>query len=429
MTLSATDTTDSNLPITQTAQVAFQTPAPSAASSTISPPTSTSPADGQTQTLLTAVIKDQFGNPLSGKTVTLETSPSGNGAQVHPIAVGSSTPGITDSNGVAEFESEDQVAETVTFIADDTTDGFTTTGSAAITYLAGTVDANVSTITSAPTQVPSDGSTASTITVTLNDFFGNRVAGKTIALSAQNGGSAITPVSPVTNAGGQATFTVTDATAEVVTYTAVDTTDSITLNGQGVVTFGSPPSPPPNASFSSVVANPTSVPADGNTTSIITVLLNDGNGDPVAGKTVSLTASGGSSKVVAVSAITGNAGTAMFAVSDAATESVTYTATDTTDNIPIAGDSVVLNFVAPSSSSPTGSTTTTTTTPGSTSLPDSSGGSVPAPTRRRGGSNGSDGSPSLALTGLPTMLPWLIGFGCLFLAIGTIGRRSARRSQ
>ena len=43
-----------------------------------------------------------------------------------------------------------------------------------------------------------------------------------------------------TNGSGVATFTVSDTTAQAVTYTATDTTDSVTLNGAGqtpTVTF------------------------------------------------------------------------------------------------------------------------------------------------------------------------------------------------
>ena len=97
-------------------------------------------------------------------------------------------------------------------------------------------------------------------------------------------------VNAVTNAAGQATFTVTDATAEVVTYQATDVTDeNAVLNAEAVVTFGNPPTPPAVAEFCSVAASSTSVPADGKQTATISVLLDDGNGDPVSGKSVTLT--------------------------------------------------------------------------------------------------------------------------------------------
>ena len=46
--------------------------------------------------------------------------------------------------------------------------------------------------------------------------------------------------SNVTDANGQATFNVTDSTAETVTLTATDTTDSLTLTHTAQATFATP---------------------------------------------------------------------------------------------------------------------------------------------------------------------------------------------
>ena len=421
VTLTAADSTDTVV-LAQQPQVDFQPSAPSATSSTISPATAASPADGQTQTLITVVIKDQFGTPLPGKTVQLAAIPSGS-VQFRPIAVGSASPGVTDATGTAEFEADDTVAEAVTFTATDTTDSFQVSGNVAITFTAGAADANLSTVTTNPTSVPSDGTTVSTITVTINDHFGNHIVGKAVTVKALNGSSVLTTIAGTTNQSGQATFTATDATAEVVTYSATDSTDSLPLTGQGVITFGSPPAPPPVPADSSVVANPTSDPADGSTPAMITVLLYDGNGQPVPGKVVTLAASGGSSKVTAVSGTSGNTGSATFSVSDATPESVTYTATDTTDKVVLTGVTAVVTFTAVTA------TTTTTTSPssgGGSSLA-SSGGSA---SNTSGGTSPSSGSgSSLAVTGAPAFLPWLIGLGLLFMCIGTIGRRLFTKGQ
>ncbi len=418
VTLTATDSTDS-LPLTQMPQVVFQQSAPSATSSTISPATATSPADGTTQTLITVVIKDQFSTPLSGKTVQLAATPTGS-VQFRPIAVGSATPGVTDPTGTAEFEVDDTVAEAVTFTATDTTDSFQVSGNVAITFTGGAPDANLSTVTSNPTSVPSDGTTASTITVTINDHFGNHIVGKSVTVKALNGSSVLTTIAGTTNQSGQATFTATDSTAEVVTYSATDSTDSLPLTAQGVVTFGSPPAPPPVPADSSVVAKPTSDPADGSTAAMITVLLNDGNGQAVPGKVVTLTASAGSSKVTAVSGTTGNTGTATFSVTDATPESVTYTATDTTDKVVLTGVTAVVTFTAVTATTPPA---TTPSSGGGASVA-SSGGSDSGSSGGSGGTSSSGGSgSSLAVTGAPAFLPWLIGLGLLFMCVGTIGRR------
>ena len=201
-----------------------------------------------------------------------------------------------------EFEALDSHAETVTFTATDTTasPSLILAQTVSITFVAGSVDtaSQGTTVTVAPANPPADGSTPSVVTVTLTDHFSNPVSGKTIGLTALNGKSVITPVNDVTNQAGQATFNVTDANEEVVTYQAADVTDdNAVLAAEGVLTFGNPPSPAAVAADCSVVANPSSVPADGTQTATISVLLYDGDGSPAAGKTVTLTPSAGGSTV------------------------------------------------------------------------------------------------------------------------------------
>ncbi len=433
-TLTATDTTD-GIQLTSQPTVTFATGSPSATVSTVVAAASTSPADGETQTLINVTVKDQFGNPQSGKSVTLQGAPSGN-IQMHPIAVGSTQPGVTNGSGIAQFEASDSLAETVIITATDTTDNLVLSKTVSIAYQAGPADpaALGTTVIADPTNPPADGSTSSTITVTLTDYFSNPVAGKTIALKALNGSSTVSADS-VTNEAGQATFSVTDSKQEIVAYQATDVTDgNAVIEAQAVVTFGNPPAPPPVAAYCSVVANPSSVTADGTHTATVSVLLYDGNGDPVSGKTVTLTAAGGASKVTATNATSDNSGLATFAVTDATPESVKYTAHDSSDGIDLTALTVTVTFTAASSSTTT-TTTTTTTIPASTagaatSAVTSGGGSSPyiGPTGNSGATYGTT-TASLASTGAPTMLPWLVGVGAAFLGVGTVGRRRINRRE
>ena len=432
VTLQAKDTTD-GVTLTSQPTVVFATGSPSASASNVTVSGSTSPADGETQTAIAVTVTDQFGQPLTGKTVTVAGTPSGN-VQVHPIAIGGSDPGVTNASGVANFEADDTVAEMVTFTATDTTDNVVITKTVSVTFTAGPVDpTGIGTkVTIDPANPPADGTTAATVTVKLTDYFLNPVSGKTVALQALNGNSKIAALNAVTDANGNATFSVTDSTAEVVTYQATDVTDgNAVLASEGVVTFGNPPAPPASAAYCSVVANPTSLPADGTHTATISVLLYDGNGDPVTGKTVTLSAAGGKSTVATTNGTTNNSGMASFVVSDTSAESVTYTASDTSDNLPLTALAVTVTFTAVAAGS--GSTTTTTssgsttttptsaTTPPSSSTPDASFASTTGNT----GTSGSTGT--LAATGAPTALPWLIGFGGAFMLVGTLGRRRFAR--
>src|SRR5439155_832598 len=84
----------------------------------------------------------------------------------------------------------------------------------------GTVSAGTSTVVASPTSVIADGTSISTITVTLKDTSSDPVSGKAVSLSAGSGSSTINTFSGTTNASGQAKFTVQDTVPENVTYTA-----------------------------------------------------------------------------------------------------------------------------------------------------------------------------------------------------------------
>ena len=296
VTLTATDTTD-GITLAQTATVMFQTGSPSATASDVVASATTSPADGQTQTLIEVTLKDQFGNAVSGKTVTVGGSPAGN-VEIHPVAadVGDvGTPGVTNNLGVADFNADDTHAESVTFTATDTTDNVVVTKTVSVTYTPGPADAAATgtTVTANPAKLAADGSTASTITVTLTDFYSNPIVGKTIALKALNGSSVITPANPVTDQNGQATFSV-DRRHRGICDVSGDGHHRWHRAGRrsgGDLRQSSRSSP--DAAFCSVVANPTSVPADGSQTATVSILLYDGSGDAVTGKAVTLAGSSG----------------------------------------------------------------------------------------------------------------------------------------
>src|SRR5207247_967421 len=87
------------------------------------------------------------------------------------------------------------------------------------------------------TSVVANGSTTSTITITLKDANNNLVSGKAVSLAAASGSSTITTVTGTTGTNGQATFTVKDTVIEAVSYTAKNTTDNITVAQTATVTF------------------------------------------------------------------------------------------------------------------------------------------------------------------------------------------------
>jgi hypothetical protein len=207
--------------------------------------------------------------------------------------------------------------------------------------VAGSASPANSSVTAAPTSVPADGSTASTITVVVKDVHGTALPGDAVTLTGSGAGSKISPSgSKATDSSGSAVFTVTDANAESVTYTAKDASGAIGSAAVAFTTVG------PSSGASSLAASPSSVPANGTSASVITVTLRSSGGSAVAGDTIVLVPSTGSKAVMTpATAVTGSNGAASFNVTDKTIQTVTFTATDTTAHLGLG--SVQVTFTKP----------------------------------------------------------------------------------
>ncbi|RKN66119.1 S-layer homology domain-containing protein [Paenibacillus ginsengarvi] len=105
-----------------------------------------------------------------------------------------------------------------------------------------------------------------------------------------------------------------------------------------------------SSAHSAVTAAPVSVVADGISSATITVTLRNAKMEPIEGKQVALTASGGRSVITAVYSTTRANGEAQFTVANTAAEQVTYGAIDITDQVAIVQKALV-TFVSGSVSS------------------------------------------------------------------------------
>ncbi|MEI7901170.1 MAG: invasin domain 3-containing protein [bacterium] len=319
--------TDSAAPTNATATSATNTFAVvtvSAANSTVAASPTSVTADGSTTSTITVTLKDAGNQPVTNKTVTLAKT-SGPGTPVI-----TTVSGTTDTNGVATFTVKSTTAGVDVFTATDTTDGVTVTQTATVTFTVGAVNAGTSTVAAAPTSVQADGSTTSTITVTLKDAYNNPVAGKTVTLvSSRVAEDTISAASGTSSVSGVVTFTVTSTTAGSSVFTA--TGDGVLLTPTATVTFG------PSAAASTVAAAPSSVTADGSTTSTITVTLKDAGNQPVTNKTVTLakTSGPGTPVITTVSGTTDTNGVATFTVTSTTAGADVFTATDTTDGVTV----------------------------------------------------------------------------------------------
>ncbi|WP_162458367.1 Ig-like domain-containing protein [Pseudactinotalea terrae] len=279
--------------------------------STVTAAPTTVIADGTSASTVTVTVRDTVGQPMVGETVALELSGSASAEPPH---------GLSGMDGTLTFLVTDTVAEQVTVTA--TVDGAALTQTAGITFTAGPVSAAGSTVTATPTEVPADGATASTITVTLRDANGNPVVGESATLGANGGSSVISEPSGTSGTDGVITFTVTSTVAEQVTYTA--TAGGTQIDQTATVTFAVGSVSP---SASTVTASPTSVTADGESTSTITVTLRDATGNAVPGHAVTLAASSDSSAISEPSGTSDADGVVSFSVTSTVAEQVTYTAT------------------------------------------------------------------------------------------------------
>jgi len=353
-------------------------------------------ANGTASSTITVTLVDPYGNPVPGKNVSLSQ-----GAGSSTISAAS---GVSNASGVVTFTVTDTTAQSVTYTATDTTDGVVVTDTAIVAFVPGSVDIGQSSVNPSPSSVPNNGTTTSTVTVTLDDANGNAVAGKTVTLGQSTGGvSTISLASGVSSSAGVVTFTVKDATAQSVTYTARDVTDGLTITDTATVIFYGPVS----RTTSSVNQSPSSVVADGATTSTITVTLLDANSDPVPGKAVALAQGTGSSTISAASGVSNASGVVTFTVTDTTAQTVVYTATDTTDGLAITDVATVVFTPGPGNaaqssvnSSPAtvaanGFTTSTITV----TLLDANGNAVPGKTVTLAKSLGSStisGSPAVS---------------------------------
>jgi adhesin/invasin len=138
-----------------------------------------------------------------------------------------------------------------------------------------------------PPRIPANGITTSTVTVTLvSGSTGAAVANDLVVLTLAGGApcGTLSASSGTTNAAGQLSITYIASTT--VGFCGVTATEPATV-GQGAATIVQTLNPPPpTANVVTLVANPSSITADGVSTSIVTATVMSGpvrisGGDPV----------------------------------------------------------------------------------------------------------------------------------------------------
>ena len=226
-------------------------------------------ADGTSMSQVTVVIRDAGGAEI--------------GASAGTVVLNAPTLGMLDS-----VTDHDDGTYTATFTAGTTVgtsvitgtlDGTAIADSAIIVLEAGTADPSTASIAADSSSLIADGVSTSLVTVTVTDGNGNPVTGANVVFDPPNLGV----LGGITDQ-GDGTYTAT-FTAGTVTGTAVITG---TLNGAAIadsaIIVVEAGTADPNSSM--IDADSSSLVADGASTSLVTVTVTDGNGNPVTGASV-----------------------------------------------------------------------------------------------------------------------------------------------
>lgn len=285
-------------------------------------------ANGSDSSLLTAKVKDNFGNAVAGVTVTF---------RVHGNAILGESTAETDSDGTATVSLTSKAAgsSTVTAVVDGDNIGKQTV----VGFIGDVATAKVeSLIPSRDNDVLSNGNDMSVLTVTVKDANGNLVNNAKVSFNVSGKGSA-TP-SPATTSNGIATVQLTSTEAGIVTVTA--TTDADATGKQTSVTFRADVG---TAKIDSLSASRDSdVKANGTDSSIVNATVRDANGNLVDGAKVFFTTSAGKGKLSQTSATTVN-GVATTVLTSLSAETITVTATTNVDST---GKQAAVSFIADS---------------------------------------------------------------------------------
>ena len=199
----------------------------------------------------------------------------------------------------------------------------------------GPVSAARSTLVAAARSVDANGIAKVTLTATLRDARGLAIAGDKVTLRALSGASETKVLHAISNAAGQASFSVRDATAQSVTYRATDATRHVVLGARATVTFGATSSAA--ASTIALVSGPRASCPGGSSRAKITVSLRAANGVGLAGRLASVGFSRGARATASpTSTLTTANGAASFTVSDKSAQSVNLTVSDAPDSLTLA---------------------------------------------------------------------------------------------
>ncbi|WP_162208221.1 invasin domain 3-containing protein [Yersinia pekkanenii] len=236
-------------------------------------------ANGSDTSVVTLTLRDGSNNPVTGQTVTFNTSlgsvgtptESGNGVYTAALTAGTlaGSATITANVGGSPFN----VPPATVILNGDSGDLSTTH----------------STLLAAPLAIEANGSDTSVVTLTLRDGSNNPVTGQTVTFDTSLGSVGTATES----SNGVYTTSLTAATvAGTATITANVGGSPFNITPATVILNGD--SGDLSTTYSTLLAAPLAIEANGSDTSVVTLTLRDGSNNPVTGQSVTFNASLGS---------------------------------------------------------------------------------------------------------------------------------------
>jgi adhesin/invasin len=244
-------------------------------------------------------VTDRVGNSFAGRAVTFAVT--GGGGAVNPV-----TSVNTNASGVAQVTSwtlgniagANSLSATSAGLTGSPV-AITATGTAgAVSAAQSALSAGTSSITACSVSCVA-GSTASTVTVTARDQFGNVISGASVVVGSTGTNNTFAPSgSGTTNASGVFTTTFNSTTAQAKTVSA--TANAVGVTQTAAVTVNAAAVSLTSSLFSAATASITACNAscvNGVTQSAVTVTVQDAFSNPISGATVTPSCSVGSSCV------------------------------------------------------------------------------------------------------------------------------------
>jgi adhesin/invasin len=283
-------------------------------------------ANGTSHSTATATVKDSFGNKIPGQSVTM----SATGPTVGPVT------GVGDGTYTAQLTSSTTAGNYSVTATDTTPNPDIVSSPATLAQTAGPADH-----ITVPAEISATvGNEFTSQTIIVSDQFGNPVNGKIVSLATPETGASGTFPGGVhsdtvtTNISGMANLPVTTANTVAGPW---EMTASISGGPANTLSRTNLPGP---ANSVDLTLEPGKLRADGTAQTTATAQVADAFGNPVAGDTVSLSASGSQ----AVGSVTDHGDGTYSSIITATTTPGTYTvtATDTTPTTPVASNPVTL---------------------------------------------------------------------------------------